>query len=108
MIKPVVTTKTVIAGGTRVQSTTNTAIAVTSVYFEAVDTNAGTIYIGDSAVSSTVYIAKLAAGEGFTIAIDNNGGRATTGSEIQLSSLWVDASAGGDKVQMTYLQRSAG
>lgn len=108
MLKPIVATKTVTTAGTQIQSTTNTALAVTSVYYEALASNTGNIYIGDADVSSTLYIAKLAAGEGFTIAIDNNGGRATTGSEIQLSSIWIDSSVNGEKVQMTYIQRSAG
>lgn len=107
MIKPVVATKTVTTAGTQIQVSTNASIAVTSLYFEALGTNTGYIYVGDADVSSTNYVARLSAAEGFSVSIDN-AGRSTTGAELQLSAWWVDSSVNGEKCQVTYLQRSAG
>lgn len=61
------------------------------------------IYVGDSTVSSTKYIAALSAGAGFGISTDARG---RLGGELQLSSLWYDSSVNGEKVQVTYLQRT--
>jgi len=101
-IKPVVSTITVAAAGTRgvVVAVSKTAI---SVYFEALTTNAGTIYVGDSTVSSTKYSSALAAGAGFGISTDAQG---RVGGELQLNTFYVDCSNSGDKVQMTYLERT--
>ena len=98
---PVNAALTVTTAGTRVQATATTTIVPSSVYFEALGTNTGYIYVGVVTVSATVYITRLSAGQGFYINADGANGRiGLTG--IQLSSLYVDSSVNGEKVQMTY------
>lgn len=103
---PVNSTVTVTTAATRVRGTA-TSTYVTSVYVEALSTNSGSIFVGVADVTSTKYIAKLTAGQGFTIGVDAQGsvGSSTGGGEIQLNSIYFDTSSSGDKVQMTYLQR---
>lgn len=107
-VKPIIATVTVATAGTRVRVTTSN-IYVTSVYFEALNSgNTGSIYIGDSAVSSTLYMSALTAGQGFRLTIDSNPTRpsdANGGPEINLSSLYVDGTTNGNKVQVSYITR---
>lgn len=93
--------KTVTTAGTRVQFTTGSDL-VTSVYVEALGSNTGYIYVGLSTVSSTVYISRLAAGEGVTIAVDSVS-KHTAGSMFSLSSIWLDSSVNGEKALVSYL-----
>ncbi len=103
-IKAINSAKTVTTAGTRVQ-VSSSANYVTSIYFEALGTNTGYIYVGDSLVSSTVHIARLSAGQGFTIAVDVTTG-VGVGAELNLSDYWIDSSVSGEKCQVTYLQRT--
>ncbi len=110
-VTPVLLTKTVTTAGTRVQVTATTTIKPVAVYFEAFGTNTGVIYIGSSAVSSTVYFARLpvpstAASPSWSIA-GSPGGR-VGGTGLQLSDFYVDASVSGDKVQITYVYEIGG
>jgi hypothetical protein len=104
-VTPVHTTLTVTTAGTRVQATTDADYKPSSIYFEALGTNTGFIYIGLVTVSSTVYIARLAAGASFSFSSDDEGSSRSGGSGIQLSSLYVDSSVNGEKIQMTYQYR---
>lgn len=107
-VTPVLLTKTVTTAGTQVQVTTDADIKPSSVYFEALNTNTGDIYIGLSDVSSTVYIACITAGQGFSIG-SHAGANFRTGSQgIQLSDLWVDSEVNGEKVQVTYMYAVGG
>lgn len=111
-VTPVLITKTVTAAGTRVQVTTDTSIKPSAVYFEALATNTGQIYIGDSSVSSTVYFARLpipstTSAPSWSISTVDGGGRAS-GTELQLSNFWLDASVSGEKVQITYVYEVGG
>lgn len=94
--------KTVTTAGTRVQFTTASDL-VTSVYVEALGSNTGYIYVGLSTVSSTVYISRLAAGEGVTIAVDAVA-KHTANSMFALSSIWLDSSVSGEKALVSYLK----
>lgn len=111
-ITPVLVTKTVTTAGTRVQVTADTDIKPVAVYFEALASNTGQIYIGGSNVSSSVYMARLTipsttSAPSWTLSSPNPGGRiGSTG--IQLSDLYVDSSVNGDKVQVTYLYATGG
>jgi hypothetical protein len=107
-ITPVNSTLTVTTAGTEVQCTATTSIKPTSVYFEALGTNTGYIYIGLSTVSSTVYMARLAAGEGFSLGTGAGANFRSGGQGIQLSALYVDSSVNGEKVQMTYMYEQGG
>lgn len=101
-VKPVQATKTVVTAGTRVQ-VNSSGPTCTSIYFEALGTNTGFIYVGLSTVSSTVYIARLSSGSGFNLS--GGGGFNGIGSELDITSLYVDSSVSGEKVQVTYLTR---
>jgi predicted RecA/RadA family phage recombinase len=105
-IVPSISTKTVATAGTRVQAGT-AGTYVTSIYFEALKTNTGVIYVGDISVSSTLYMTALSAGSGFTVTTNHNvrPGSSSGGNEVNLGSLYVDAGTSGDKVQVSYMQR---
>ena len=105
-VKPVQVTKTVTTAGTQIQVTTS-QIYASSIYFEALGSNTGYIYVGGSDVSSTAYITRLSAGQGFAIAADSSGNARLGGVDIALSELWVDSSVNGEKCQVSYLQRTA-
>jgi len=108
-ITPIHTTKTVTTAGTEIQATSSTTIKPSSVYFEAAAANTGYIYIGLSTVTSTVYIARLSAGQGFTITSDALGANTRlSASGIQLSAIYIDSSVNGEKVQMTYMYNTGG
>lgn len=106
-VAPHVSTVTITTAGTRVQGAGTSSKYVNSVYVEALKTNTGVIYVGDSSVSSTLYMCALSAGAGFTISVDthNKVGGSTSGPELQLNSLYFDCSVSGEKCQMTYLNR---
>ncbi len=108
-ITPTLVTVTVTTAGTRVRVTTDATIKPSAVYFEALGTNTGYIYIGGVLVSSTVYFARL------TIPSASNQpawsikapevGR-IGGAGIQLSDFYIDSSVNGEKVQVTYMFNS--
>lgn len=102
-IKPVLSTVTVTTAATRVQL--STAVAP-SFYVEAHKSNTGNVYLGDITVSATVYSAKLAPGQGFSMAADNPSRPILT--ELDLSVLYVDADTNGNKLQLTRLTRVGG
>lgn len=99
--KAVVRVITVTTAGDPVQISASQIFA-SGIYFEARDTNSGKIYVGPSTVAPTAYIAKLAAGENLTV-----DGPSTRGTEeaIDLSDYWVDASADGQIVMVTTLEK---
>jgi len=102
-ITPINASLTNTTAGTRTQIVSDTDIKPTSVYVEALGSNTGFIYLGLVTVSSTVYIARLSAGQGFTIQSDGIGGRGRLGGVgIQLSSLYIDSAVNGEKVLVTY------
>lgn len=109
-VTPVHATKTVTTAGTEIQATATTTILPSSVYFEADSANTGYIYIGLSTVSSTVYIARLSAGQSFAITADGvgSGNLRVGGQGIQLSAIYIDSSVSGEKVQMTYMYPTGG
>lgn len=107
-VTPVHATKTVTTAGTEIQATATTTILPSSVYFEALGTNTGYIYIGLSTVSSTVYIARLSAGQSFTLTSDALSQQRSGGTGIQLSAIYIDSSVNGEKVQMTYMYPTGG
>ena len=106
-ITPKLVTVTVTTAGTRVQVTSDTSIRPSAVYFEALSSNTGQIYIGDVTVSSTVYMARLtipstASAPSWQIVSPSSDHR-SGGTGIQLSNLYVDSSVNGEKVQVTYV-----
>lgn len=108
-VTPTHSTLTNTTAGTRTQCTATTSINPSSVYFEAAGANTGYIYVGLVTVSSTVYITRLSAGQGFMISADGVGmSYRAGGSGLQLSAFYVDSSVNGEKVQMTYVYSTGG
>ena len=110
-VTPSLITVTVTTAGTRVQVTSFTTIRPIAAYFEAVGSNTGQIYIGNSSVSSTSYYARLGipsttSSPSWSITGSSEGRVGATG--IQLSSFYVDSSVNGDKVQVTYIYETGG
>lgn len=97
---------TVATNGTRVQLTA-TPIYARSVYFEADAANSGKIYLGDALVSSTVYSRMLnGSGVDRDWAMEGDSQDGSGGSHrntIDLSTIWVDASAAAQVVHYSYL-----
>jgi hypothetical protein len=109
-VTPVHATLTVTTATTRVQVTATTTTLPSSVYFEALGSNTGYIYIGLVTVTNAIYMARLSPGQGFTLSMDGAGGvnYRSGGQGLQLSSLYIDSSVSGEKVQMTYLRAQGG
>lgn len=110
-VTPTLLTKTVTTAGTAVQVTATTTIKPVAVYFEALASNTGQIYIGNSSVSATSYFARLpipstTSAPSWGISAAQAGVRVT--STLQLSDFYVDASVSGDKVQVTYVYEIGG
>lgn len=105
-LKPVILTKTVTTAGTEI-AVSSTDLYVTTVYFEALSTNTGVIFVGDLNVTSTLYMTRLAAGAGFSLSVPSPimPGSSSGGNELNLKHLYVDCSVNGEKVQVSYLQR---
>ena len=107
-LKPHISTITVATAGTKVQVNASSTY-ITSAYFEAQAGNTGSIYLGDSGVSSSSFITALSPGQGFAWTVDIHTGMhpstSTTGPELQLNTIYVDASTSGNKVQVTYQTR---
>lgn len=104
-VKPANVSVTITTAGTRVQCSNSTDYA-TALYVEALKSNAGTIYVGISTVSATVYISALSPGEGLSINTDSSGVRGGTGTELPVNLYYVDASTSGDKCQLSYITRT--
>lgn len=111
-VTPVLLTKTVTTAGTQIQVTSDTTIKPSAIYFEALASNTGVIYIGNSDVSSTSYFARLpipstSSSPSWSITSTAVNGR-VGGTGLQLSNFWVDSSVNGDKVQVTYIYEIGG
>lgn len=98
-LKPVVNTVTVTTAGTRVQVSATSQYAY-KVRFESV---AGTIFVGDSTVSSLKYMTKLTAGNAVELTGYIQGG--PNAGSFQLSSFYLDSVGSADKCQVTYFER---
>lgn len=108
-VTPVNASKTVTTAGTRVQVNSTAGILPTSIYFEALGSNTGYIYVGLSDVASTLYIARLSAGQGFSLGAEIGSlGYRAGGQGLKLSDYWVDSSVNGEKVLVTYMYSTGG
>lgn len=97
--------KTVTTAGTRVQVTTANLL-VWCVSVQALSTNTGKIYLGDSNVSSTRCIAELPPG-GACIIEGYQMYQKGLLELLDISGFWIDSSANGDKVHLGYLIKSS-
>lgn len=102
-VKPNISTKTVATAGTRIQLSATDLI----VEWFRVESVAGTIFLGDVTVVSTLYMAKLAAGIGYDMKPpgDPNNARGVNGKCFNLKHWYIDSVGNGDKAQLTYFQR---
>lgn len=108
-VTPVHAVITNTTAGTRTRLTATTTILPSSFYVEAAGANTGYIYLGLVTVTSTIYIARLAAGQGINIDADGLGTRAGLGSVgMQLSAFYIDSSVSGEKAQLTYQYPTGG
>jgi hypothetical protein len=112
-VTPVLLVKTITTAGTQVQVTTDTDVRPAAVYFEALASNTGVIYIGDADVSSTNYMAKLGipsttSSPSWSLNAPAAGLGRIGATGIQLSNLWVDSSVSGEKVCITYVYETGG
>jgi len=112
----VTTLATITVGTTAVQATSTAGQLVASVYIEADSGNTGTIYVGDSNVSTTRYMGALTVVGSGTAQGTNIKGMWITApmperagaSSLQLGSIYFVASAASQKVHVTYLDRMGG
>lgn len=92
---------TVVTSGTEIQvSATQTPI--TTIIFSVPAANTGSIYVGDSDVSTTRGV-EVPKGTTFSISVDQSG--RSGGEEMFLSDFYVDAATNGDKVNVSYIKR---
>lgn len=95
---------TVTTAGTRVQVSASKNSCV-QVRFEAPAGNTGAgIYIGDSSVSATRYMAYIPKGTGITFSMLNHGASPNS-NEYDLTKFYVDGAANGDKLNVGYFER---
>lgn len=92
---------TVTTAGTRVQVSASN-IAASTVIFSVPAANTGSIFVGDSNVSST---RGIEVPKGTTISITADMFGKPSGSDLLLSDLYVDAATNGDDVNVSYLAR---
>lgn len=102
-IGPNVSVITIATAGNATRAGTS-GTGATSIYLEAPMSNTGYVYIGASDVSSSKYTACLAAGQGFTIAIDGQPVRPGAGS-LDVGLWYVTTSVNGEKCNVTYIDR---
>lgn len=94
--------KTVASAGTRVQLSAN-ALYAQAIYLESIDSNTGSLYVGNSTVSATNYMKKLAAGGGFSLNAAPGAFIGPDGGMLELSQLWVDSSTASQVLLVTYI-----
>lgn len=88
---------TVAASGTEVRASSTSVDKVVKIYISCPATNTGSIYVGDSSVSTTRGI-EVPKGTTLVLCEDNGG-------YIDLQEIWVDAASSGDKFNVSYLQK---
>jgi len=77
-------------------------LLVPSVQLQAERSNTGSVYVGDSQVSSTNYGVELQAGDVITLSAKDLG---WGDAEISLRDIWLDVSVAGDGVAAIFLDR---
>lgn len=104
-IAPVTFQVTVATAGTRVAlSTQITAAYVSSLYLEGLNTNSGSIFVGNSTVSLGNYAACLPAGVGFSMnAMPTSLEGGVGGGLVATGQVYVDATANGQVVMGSYM-----
>ncbi len=101
-IAPIQVNVTVATAGVRVRLFPATTYA-SAFYCEALDSNTGSIYLGNSTVSSTRYMRKMGAATGFSMNAQAGAQAGTDGGLLELSQLWADATTAAQVLCVTYL-----
>ena len=102
-VKPVMVEKTVTTAGTRVKVST-TDLYVTAIFCETPRANTGYIYIGGSAVSSSVFFHEFAIGKDtWSMSSPTAGLGRVPANCFNLADIYVDSSVNDEKVKITYL-----
>lgn len=106
-VTPTTLVVTVTGAGTPARATTSNIYA-RQVFIEPIRSMTGFAYIGMSTVSSTAYMAARTASQSLLIAASGEG-KATSiagGSEINLSTIYIDAEQAGARIMVTYIPRT--
>jgi hypothetical protein len=102
-LKPIYKKITVTTAGTRIQLYTTDTYA-SQVRFEANGT--AVIYVGDSAVSSTAYTAKITGGSATnSMTLSTDGQNSVNETMLNLKYIYIDAGTNGDICHVTYFDR---
>jgi hypothetical protein len=104
-IAPITAQVTVSTAGTRVAlSTQITAAYVSSLYLEGLNTNSGSIFVGNATVSLGNYAACLPAGVGFSInAMPTSLEGGPGGGLVTVANIYFDATANSQVVMVSYM-----
>lgn len=103
VLKVATLNKTVTTAGTRVQLVTDGSVYTPMVMIQADPANTGNAFVGDSGVSSSVFGAVLGAGQSISLEAVLFGSKGGDTAEIDLGTVYVDASVNGSKVSVVYL-----
>lgn len=95
--------RTVATAGTKVQVTTAAGTYAQSVFFEAHEANTGSIYVGNSSVSTASYVKRITAGNGFSINARQDAMVGVDGGMLDLSKFWIDAGTAAQVVCISYV-----
>ena len=96
--------RTVASAGTRVQVTaSSTPVYAQAVIFEAHEANLGSIYLGNSSVSTTSYVKALTARNSFSITARQDARLGSDGGMLDLTKFYVDAGTAAQVVCISYV-----
>jgi hypothetical protein len=95
---------TVTTAGTRVQITSS-HIVTTNIIIQALSGNTGTVYVGNSSVSSSLCMVALAAGAAITL---TPGAMGNDMGGLDLSEFYIDASQNSQSVNVGYTTMTPG
>lgn len=91
--------KVVTTAGTQVPLSSTTILA-RNICIQALASNTGSIYIGESDVSSSDFGVEITAGNSFSIELPSMGEAGS--DDIDLKDIWIDAETNGEGVSVTY------
>ena len=104
-IAPITAQVTIATAGTRIAlSTQITAAYVSSLYLEGLNTNSGSVFVGNSTVSLTNYVACLPAGVGFSMnAMPTSLEAGVGGGLVTIANIYFDATANAQVVMVSFM-----
>lgn len=93
---------TVASAGTRVRVQTASQ-AAQAIIFESHEANTGSVYIGNSSVSTASYVKRITAGNSFSINALPGARPGPDGGMLQLNQFYVDAGTAAQVVCVSYV-----